>query len=224
MLLQVLQVKSDLAVAKSAAAQEAKRAATLQQDLEHLQEQATRAAVYTVDELVGDLTQGQETEDDNEQPAQPQRGRANAGSDAAGKRAAVAAKRKQGKASAKGAAAAATPVVQTAVFSSGPAAELSEIEEGDEEGNMSQDGDMSHQQAVQQQQQLQQTQEEQEPQQQEAAAGGRRPRSAKLRAQQHIKAAAAADITPPSEAAAAAAEDAADERPEPLRRVSPHSK
>jgi hypothetical protein len=213
---QMSQLRSELAAAKAAAAKEVKRSAALQQDLEHLQEQATRAAVNTVDELVGDLTQGQETEDDTEQPAQQQR-RPKAGS-------AAAAKRKQGKAGGKPAGGvAATPVAQTAVFNAGPAAELSEIEEGDEE--LGEDEDFAEQLAAQtkpqpqRRQQQQQSQEEgqQQDQQHEAAGGGRRPRSAKSRAQQHIKAAAAADVTPPG---AAAAEDAE----EPGRRVSPPTK
>jgi hypothetical protein len=213
---QVSQVRSELSAANAAAAKEAKRSAALQQDLEHLQEQATRAAVNTVDELVGDLTQGQETEDDSEQPAQQQR-LSKAGGTAAGKRAAAAAaKREQGRAGGKPAGAvAATPVAQAAVFNAGPAAQLSEIEEGDEE--LGEDEEIAQQLAAENKPQPRKHQQQQD-QQQEASGGGRRPRSAKVKAQQHIKAAAAADVTPPG--AAAADEDAE----EPGRRVSPRTK
>jgi hypothetical protein len=212
-LLQVSQVKSDLAAAKAAAAKEAKRASALQQDLEILQEQATCAAIHTVDELVGDLTQGHET-DDSEQPAQQQR-RPKAGRGTAGRRPAAAGARS--KAGSKAAAVAATPVLQTVVFSAGPAAELSEIEEGDEEGE-DEDGTSLQQAAVHAKQQ------QQRGEGQEATGTARRPRSAKFKAQQHIKAAAAADITPPSEAMAAAAADDDDMLQAAARRVSPRTK
>lgn len=212
MLLQVSQVKSELAAAKAAAAKEAKRASALQQDLEHLQEQATCAAVHAVDELVGDLTQGQET-DDSEQPTQPQR-RPKAGRGTAGRWPAAGARSKAG---GKAAAVAATPVLKTAVFSAGPAAELSEIEEGDEEGE---DEDTSLQQATVHAKRQQQQQRGEE---QDATGAARRPRSAKSKAQQHIKAAAAADATPPSEAVAAPAADD-DGLQAAARRVSPRTK
>lgn len=212
LLLQVSQVKSELAAAKATAAKEAKRASALQQDLEHLQEQATCAAVHAVDELVADLTQGHET-DDSEQPTQPQR-RPKAGR-GTGRRPAAGARSKAG---GKAAAVAATPVLKTAVFSAGPAAELSEIEEGDEEGG---DEDTSPQQATVNAKRQQQQQQRGEGQ--DATGTARRPRSAKSKAQQHIKAAAAADATPSSEAVAAPAADD-DGLQAAARRVSPRTK
>lgn len=205
--MQVSQLKADLSAAKAAAASEVKRAAALQQDLEHLQEQAAHAAAATVEGLVEGLTQGQETEDETEQPPEQQRRpRARAS-------AAAAARRK------KDAAVAATPAAQTAVFSVGPVAALSGIEEGDEEHEGM--DEQEEQQLHPQERQSYQQQQEQglEP---ASVGGARRPRSAKFKAQAHIKAAAAADITPPSSEADPGIQDSV--QPQAARRVSPRNK
>lgn len=229
LVLQVKQAQADLSAAQATAASEAKHAAALRQEVELLQEQVTRAAVETVGELVEGLTQGQETEDEAEQPQQLQRQPAGAAAAAKRAAAAAAAKRKQGKA-VKGAAAAvaATPVVQTAVFASGPAATLSGIEEGTEgeDDHVLQQPVCVHEQALLQQEQPAPSQPEPEAVvQQTTAAGGRRPRNAKSKAQQQIKAAAAAvDAAMPSSPATADGGDSEDDKFKAARRVSPRTK